>query len=229
MSDLRIRNFGGTANGAVSGFIPMTNIRPPEWKNIDIVDDFINKYYQREQNKRENELLRLKGEESDRNNELLKLKRDEQALNEQEFAYRAANDEIGRQMLLKLKEMDNKNAIDRINLEYDLKNKIYNKFKAEDNLIQKDMNKYYSHLQSVENLGVDPLDPNFILVANDYAKATGNKDVVNFLNNNGIKAAEVNTAYLKNSIDKDAVWEAMKKYSGNGSENKGILNFIGKK
>lgn len=112
MSDLRIRNFGGTANGAVSGFIPMANIRPPEWKDIDIVDDFINKYYQREQNKRENELLRLKGEESNRNNELLKLKRDEQALNEQEFAYRAANDELGRQMLLKLKEMENKNAIE---------------------------------------------------------------------------------------------------------------------
>ncbi|EAI8859768.1 hypothetical protein ACWZUH_000061 [Campylobacter fetus] len=113
MSDLRIRNFGGTANGAVSGFMPVANIRTPEWKNVDIVGDLINKYYQREQNKRENELLRLKGEESDRMNGLLELKRNEQALDEQKFAYGAYNDEVGRQLALKLKEIENKNAIDK--------------------------------------------------------------------------------------------------------------------
>ena len=54
-----IKNFGDTANGKVSGCIPNGNLRVPEWKNVDVVGNLINMYYQNEKNNRENEALQL--------------------------------------------------------------------------------------------------------------------------------------------------------------------------
>ena len=59
MSDLRIKNSGSTANGLVSGSIPNVGLRVPEWKNVDVVGNLVNMYYQNEKNNRENEALQL--------------------------------------------------------------------------------------------------------------------------------------------------------------------------
>lgn len=115
MSDLRIKNSGSTANGLVSGSIPNGNLRVPEWKNVDVVGNLINMYYQNEKNNRENEALQLS-----------KAKQD---LTEQMFAYGAFNDEIGRQMSLKLQEMQNQNNLDKVKLENSSKSKEYPPFK----------------------------------------------------------------------------------------------------
>lgn len=178
MSDLRIRNFGGTANGAVSGFIPMANIRTPEWKDIDIVDNFINKYYQREQNKRENELLRLKGEESDRNNELLRLKRDEQALNEQEFAYRAANDEIGRQMALKLEEIRNKNNIEAKMAEFNAYKNMHDENQKKKDMILRDLMDIEQRNKNGSGVMVDLYHPEVQVLTKKFSPV----DVMNAFN-----------------------------------------------
>lgn len=110
-----IKNFGDTANGKVSGSIPNGNLRVPEWKNVDVVGNLINMYYANEKNNRENEALQLA-----KNN---------QSLDEQKFAYEAFNDEIGRQMALKLQEMQNQNNLDRIKFENSFKSKEYQPFK----------------------------------------------------------------------------------------------------
>ena len=110
-----IKNFGDTANGKVSGSIPNGNLRVPEWKNVDVVGNLINMYYQNEKNNRENEALQLG-----------KAKQD---LAEQMFAYGAFNDEIGRQMSLKLKEMENQNNLDKVKLQNSFKSKEYQPFK----------------------------------------------------------------------------------------------------
>ena len=112
-----IKNFGDTANGKVSGSIPNGNLRVPEWKNVDVVGNLINMYYANEKNNRENEALQLS-----------KAKQD---LTEQMFAYTAFNDEIGRQMALKLQEMQNQNQNNpnKVKLENSSNSKEYQPFK----------------------------------------------------------------------------------------------------
>ena len=100
MSDLRIKNFGDTANGKVSGSMPNGNLNVPEWKNVDVVGNLINMYYANEKNNRENEALQLG-----------KAKQD---LDEQRFAYNAAQNEIAREDAFKFKKMDQEFEIDKI-------------------------------------------------------------------------------------------------------------------
>ena len=198
-----IKNFGDTANGKVSGSIPNGNLRVPEWKNVDIVGNLINMYYQNEKNNRENEALQLG-----------KAKQD---LDEQRFAYGAFNDEIGRQIYLKTQEMQNQNNLDKIKLENSLNNEQFNKFKAEDDLKEKKNNQYYGLLESLADLGTDMSNPhNFFTAARSYAKAAGLTDVVDFYTNNGAKAAELENLYLRNRIKKDEVWDTMKEHMSNG-------------
>ena len=173
MADLRIHNFGDTANGKVSGYIPNVHVNQVKWENI---------------NPAENLLDRLMAEKA------LELSKAKQDLDEQKFAYNAANDEVSRQFALKLQEMKNKNARDNLDYEYSLKNSYNNKIKAEEDLIQKEINKYYGYLQSLEDQGMDVSNPHFFTVARDNAKATGNTDILNFLNNNGIK--EINKGLI---------------------------------
>ena len=116
-----IKNFGDTANGKVSGSIPNGNLRVPEWKNVDVVGNLINMYYANEKNNRENESLQLS-----------KAKQD---LTEQMFAYTAFNDEIGRQMSLKLQEMQNQNAIAVKNAEFNANKKMLDENKRKNDMI----------------------------------------------------------------------------------------------
>ena len=121
MSDLRIKNSGSTANGLVSGSMPNGNLRVPEWKNVDVVGNLINMYYANEKNNRENEALQLG-----------KAKQD---LAEQQFAYNAFNDDIGRQMSLKLQEMQNQNAIAVKNAEFNANKKMLDENKRKNDMI----------------------------------------------------------------------------------------------
>lgn len=116
-----IKNFGDTANGKVSGSIPNGNLRVPEWKNVDVVGNLINMYYANEKNNRENEALQLG--------------KAKQSLDEQRFAYGAFNDEIGRQMSLKLKEMENQNAIAVKNAEFNANKKMLDENKRKNDMI----------------------------------------------------------------------------------------------
>ena len=116
-----IKNFGDTANGKVSGSIPNGNLRVPEWKNVDVVGNLINMYYANEKNNRENEALQLG--------------KAKQYLAEQMFAYGAFNDEIGRQMALKLKEMENQNAIAVKNAEFNANKKMLDENKRKNDMI----------------------------------------------------------------------------------------------
>ena len=115
------KNFGDTANGKVSGSIPNGNLNVPEWKNVDVVGNLINMYYANEKNNRENEALQLG-----------KAKQD---LAEQMFAYGAFNDEIGRQMSLKLQEMQNQNAIAVKNAEFNANKKMLDENKRKNDMI----------------------------------------------------------------------------------------------
>ena len=198
-----IKNFGDTANGKVSGSIPNGNLRVPEWKNVDVVGNLINMYYQNEKNNRENEALQLA--------------KNEQALNEQKFAYGAFNDEIGRQIYLKTQEMQNQNNLDKIKLENSLKNEQFNKLKSEENLKTKKANEYYGALEAFENLVGNSLTPQeFYTLFTDHHRTLGTPGLVDYLTNNPLEAANIFNLYMENRIKRDEVWEAMQKSSGNG-------------
>lgn len=193
---------GQTANG-VAHFAPMMELRAPQWNMRNPFNDLIS--------------IALKEREMELKEKEMGLKEKGLGLDEQKFAYNAANDEVSRQFALKLQEMKNKNARDNLDYEYSLKNSYNNRIKAEEDLIQKEINKYYGYLQSLEDQGMDVSNPQeFFKVARDNARALGNTDILNFLNNNGIKAAEVNNLFLQNRINKDAVGKSMKEYSGDG-------------
>ena len=201
-----IKNFGDTANGKVSGSMPNGNLSVPQWKNVDVVGNLINMYYANEKNNRENEILQLA-----KNN---------QSLNEQMFAYRAFNDEISRQMSLKLQEIQNQGYIDKIILENRLKNENYNKLKAEDDLKEKKNNQYYGLLESLADLGTDISNPhNFFTAARAYAKASGLTDVVDFYTNNGAEAAKLNNLFMQNYMDKNVAGDSIKGYSRNSNSS----------
>lgn len=201
-----IKNFGDTANGKVSGSIPNGNLRVPEWKNVDVVGNLINMYYANEKNNRENEALQLA-----KNN---------QSLDEQRFAYGAFNDEIGRQMALKLQEMQNQNNLDRIKFENSLKNEQFNKLKAEEDLKDKKANEYYGALEAFENLVGGNLTPQeFYTVFRDHHKSLGTPGLVDYFTNNPLEAANIFNSYMENRIKRDEVWEDMQKNSGNNNSS----------
>ena len=201
-----IKNFGDTANGKVSGSMPNGNLSVPQWKNVDVVGNLINMYYANEKNNRENEALQLA-----KNN---------QSLDEQKFAYGAFNDEIGRQMSLKLQEMQNQNNLDKIKLENSLKNEQYNKLKAEEDLKAKKANEYYGALEAFENLVGDGLtSQEFITAFHDHHKWLGTPGLVDYLTNNPLEAVKIFNLYQENRIKRDEVSEAIQKSNGNSNSS----------
>lgn len=205
MADLRIHNFGDTANGKVSGFIPNAHVGQIGWKNINPAADLLD---------------RLMAEKA------LELNQAKHALDEQKLAYGAANDEADRDLARELAGQKAKATKDLIKLEYSHKNSLVNKAKAEEDLIQKEINKYYGYLENLGDQGMDISNPYFFTVAREYARDTGNTDIVNFFTNYGAKAAELNNLYRQNHIKEDVTGQIMKKQSGDSKTKK--INFINK-
>ena len=56
----------------------------------------------------------------------------------------------------------------------------------------------------------------FFKVARDHARTLGNTEIVNFITNQGAKAAELNNLFLQNHMNKDVVGNIIKGYSENG-------------
>ena len=147
----------------------------------------------------------------------LELKEKGLGLDEQALAYRAANDEADRDLARELAGQKAKDVKDLLKLEQSYKNSLVNKAKAKEDLIQKEINKYYGYLENLEDQGMDISNPQeFFKVARDHARALGNTDIVNFITNQGAKAAELNNLFLQNRINKDVVGDIIKEYSGNG-------------
>lgn len=113
MADLRIHNFGDTANGKVSGFIPNAHVGQIGWKNINPAADLLD---------------RLMAEKA------LELNQAKHALDEQKLAYNAANDEANRGHAIELEMLKGKNAKDYLKQELSLRNSYVNKAKAEKKL-----------------------------------------------------------------------------------------------
>lgn len=187
--------YGQTANG-MAHFAPMMRLEAPQ---LDIGNPFKD-YIAQAIAERE-----------------LELKEKGLGLDEQKLAYNAANDEAQRNFLLELEKMRSKNDKDNLDYKFSLMNKYNNKAKAKEDLIQKEINKYYGYLENLEDQGVDISNPQeFFKVARDHARALGNTDIVNFITNQGAKAAELNNLFLQNHINKDVVGDIIKEYSGNG-------------
>lgn len=157
----------------------------------------------------------------------LELKEKGLGLDEQKLAYNAANEEAQRNFLLELEKMRNKNDRDNINYKLSLMNKYANKAKAEEDLIQKEINKYYGYLENLGDQGMDISNPHFFTVAREYARDTGNKSIVDFYTNYGAKAAELNNLFMQNNLNEYAVGDILKRYSGDGKTKN--INFINKK
>lgn len=199
--------YGQTANG-MAHFAPMMKLEAPQ---LDIGNPFKD-YIAQAIAERE-----------------LELKEKGLGLDEQKLAYNAANAEAQRNFLLELEKMRNKNDRDNIDYKLSLMNKYANKAKAEEDLIQKEINKYYGYLESLGDQGMDISNPHFFTVAREYARDTGNMDIVNFYTNYGAKAAELNDLYLQHHIKKNVAGQTIKEQSGNGNgSGNGPRNFRGK-
>ena len=187
--------YGQTANG-MAHFAPMMRLEAPQ---LDIGNPFKD-YIAQAIAERE-----------------LELKEKGLGLDEQKLAYNAANDEAQRNFLLELEKMRSKNDKDNLDYKFSLMNKYNNKAKAKEDLIQKEINKYYGYLENLEDQGVDISNPQeFFKVARDHARTLGNTDIVNFITNQGAKAAELNNLFLQNHVNKDVVGDIIKEQSGDG-------------
>ncbi|MBR6640844.1 MAG: hypothetical protein IKL08_01430 [Clostridia bacterium] len=194
-------------------FAPMMKLEAPQLNIGNPFKDYIAKAIaERELELKENELgLKEKG----------------LGLDEQKLAYSAANDEAQRNFLLELEKMRNKNDRDNIDYKLSLMNKYANKAKAEEDLIQKEINKYYGYLESLIDQGMDISNPQeFFKVARDNLRALGNSELLDFITNEGAEAAKTNNLVMQNHIKKDAVGDTIKEYSGNQgrSKNKGFYD-----
>lgn len=190
--------YGQTANG-MAHFAPMMRLEAPQ---LDIGNPFKD-YIAQAIAERE-----------------LELKEKGLGLDEQKLAYIAANDEAQRNFLLELEKMRSKNDKDNLDYKFSLMNKYNNKAKAKEDLIQKEINKYYGYLESLGDQGMDISNPQeFFKVARDHARALGNTDIVNFYTNQGAKAAELNNLFLQNHMNKDVVGDIIKEYSRNGLDS----------
>lgn len=197
--------YGQTANG-MAHFAPMMRLEAPQ---LDIGNPFKD-YIAQAIAERE-----------------LELKEKGLGLDEQVLAYNAANDEAQRNFLLELEKMRSKNDKDNLDYKFSLMNKYNNKAKAKEDLIQKEINKYYGYLENLEDQGVDISNPQeFFKVAREHARALGNTDIVNFITNQGAKAAELNNLFLQNHMNKDVVGDIIKEQSENGKNKK--INFRNK-
>lgn len=196
--------YGQTANG-MAHFAPMMRLEAPQLNIGNPFKDYIAQAIAERE---------------------LELKEKGLGLDEQKFAYNAANDEADRDLARELAGQKAKDAKDYLKQEYGYKNSIYNKAKADEDLIQKEINKYYGYLESLGDQGMDISNPHFFTVAREYARDTGNKDIVDFYTNNGAKAAELNNLYMQNHIKKDVIGDIIKEQSGNGNTKK--INFINK-
>lgn len=187
--------YGQTANG-MAHFAPMMRLEAPQLNIGNPFKDYIAQAIAERE---------------------LELKEKGLGLDEQKLAYNAANDEAQRNFLLELEKVRSKNDKDNLDYKLSLMNKYSNKAKAKEDLIQKEINKYYGYLENLEDQGMDISNPQeFFKVARDHARALGNTDIVNFITNQGAKAAELNNLFLQNHINKDVVGDIIKEYSGNG-------------
>ncbi|WP_086290529.1 hypothetical protein [Campylobacter devanensis] len=202
---------GQTANG-VAHFAPMMELKAPQWNMRNPFNDLIG--------------IALKEREMELKEKEMGLKEKGLGLDEQKFAYGAANDEVNRQHAIELKEKEYQNELNKVIQEYSLKNSLYNKVKAEEDLKEKKNNQYYGLLESLADLGTDMSNPhNFFTAARAYAKAAGLTDVVDFYTNNGAEAAELNNLFIKNRMNQDVGGKLMKDVSGNGSGKKRVISF----
>ena len=119
-----IGKFGESANGKAN-FAPVQRLEAPQ---INIRNPF-------------NDLIAIAMKERE-----MELKEKGLGLGEQELAYRAANDEADRDLARELAGQKVKDAKDILKMEHDYKNSFVNKAKAEEDLIQKEINKYYGYL-----------------------------------------------------------------------------------
>ncbi|MDL0095720.1 hypothetical protein [Campylobacter vicugnae] len=199
--------YGQTANG-MAHFAPMMRLEAPQLNIGNPFKDYIAQAIAERE---------------------LELKEKGLGLDEQKLAYNAADAEADRDLARELAGQKAKDAKDLIKLEYSHKNSLVNKAKAEEDLIQKEINKYYGYLESLGDQGMDISNPHFFTVAREYARDTGNKDIVDFYTNYGAKAAELNNLYLQNRIKNDVVGQTIKEQSGNGNgSGNGPRNFRGK-
>lgn len=187
--------YGQTANG-MAHFAPMMRLEAPQLNIGNPFKDYIAQAIAERE---------------------LELKEKGLGLDEQKLAYNAANHEADRDLARELAGQQTKDAKDILKLEYSYKNNLANKAKAEEDLIQKEINKYYGHLESLVDQGMDTSNPQeFFKVARDHARTLGNTEIVNFITNQGAKAAELNNLFLQNHMNKDVVGNIIKGYSENG-------------
>lgn len=206
MADLRIHNFGDTANGKVSGFIPNAHVGQIGWKNINPAADLLD---------------RLMAEKA------LELNQAKHALDEQKLAYVAANDEADRQHAIELEMLKRKDAKDLLKYELSLRNSYANKAKAEEDLKEKEANMYYGALTEFHDLVGDLESPQqFLKAFREHQKWLGNNKIVDFIANNGAEAAKYNNLFWQDQMKEDVVGDTMKGYSGEGKTKK--INFRNK-
>lgn len=198
--------YGQTANG-MAHFAPMMRLEAPQ---LDIGNPFKD-YIAQAIAERE-----------------LELKEKGLGLDEQKLAYLAANHEADRDLARELAGQKTKDAKDILKLEYSYKNNLANKTKAEEDLIQKEINKYYGALTEFHDLVGDLENPQqFLKAFREHQKWLGNNEIVDFITNQGAKAAELNNLFMQNNINKAVVGDIIKEQSENGSENV-PRNFRGK-
>ncbi|WP_086255853.1 hypothetical protein [Campylobacter vicugnae] len=189
-----------TANGKAH-FAPMMRLEAPQIKMRNPFDDLI--------------AIALKERE-------LELKEKGLDLDEQKLAYVAADAEAGRDLARELAGQKAKDTKDLLKFEYDYKNSLYNKAKADEDLKQKESNQYYGLLENLIDLGTDISNPhNFFTAARAYAEASGLTDVVNFYTNNGTEAATLNNLFMQNYMNKNVARDSI-----NGKIKK--IDFINK-
>lgn len=109
-------NYGQTANG-VAHFAPMMRLEAPQINIRNPFNDLI--------------AIAMKEREMELKENELGLKEKGLGLDEQLLAYNAANDEENRQHAIELEMLKGKNAKDKANLDFSLKNSEWNRLKAE--------------------------------------------------------------------------------------------------
>ena len=202
---------GQTANG-VAHFAPMMELKAPQWNMRNPFNDLIG--------------IALKEREMELKEKEMGLKEKGLGLDEQKFAYGAANDEINRQHAIELQNIKNQNELDKLMQENALKSSPYNKVKAEEDLKDKQADNYYAALEDFKDLVGDDLTPQeFYTAFRNHHKWLGTPGLIDFMNNNALKATELNNLHNKNGMNQDTVGKLMKDASGNGSGKKRVISF----
>ncbi|WP_236862478.1 hypothetical protein, partial [Campylobacter vicugnae] len=136
----------------------------------------------------------------------LELKEKGLGLDEQKLAYGAANDEAQRNFLLELEKVRSKNDKDNLDYEFSLMDKYNNKAKADEDLKEKEANMYYGALTEFHDLVGDLESPQqFFKTFREHQKWLGNNKIVDFITNNGAKAAQYNNSFMQNNLNEYVV------------------------